>query len=57
MLKILIFEEVMPLSVFTDLQGHLPGFKKIAGGTLHKKVVTLEVKQLEPSNFAIMCPI
>ena len=55
--KILIFEEVMSFSIFTNLQGHWPGFTKIVVGTFQKKAVTFEVKQLEPSNFAILCLI
>ena len=55
--KILIFEEVMSFSIFTNLQGHWPGFTKIVVGTFQKKPVTLEVIELEPSNFAILCLI
>ena len=53
----LIFEEVTSFSVFTDLQGHYPGFTKIAVGTFQKKAVTFEVKQLEPSDLAILCVV
>ena len=55
--KILIFEEVMSFFIFTNLQGHWPGFTKIVVGTFQKKPVTLEVIELEPSNFAILCLI
>ena len=36
---------------------HWPGFTKIAVKTFQEKVATFEVKQLEPSNFAILCRI
>ena len=42
--KTFIFEEVMLFPVFTDLQGHLPGFTKIVVGPFHEKAVTFEVK-------------
>ena len=51
--KILIFEEVTPLSVFTDLPGHWPRFTKIAVGTFQKKSLTFEVKLLESSHLPL----
>ena len=47
----------MSFSVFTDLQGHWPGFTKIVVGIFHRKAVTFEVMKLQPSNFAISCLI
>ena len=55
--QILIFEEVMSFSIFTNLQGHWPGFTKVVVGTFQKKAVTLKVIELDPSNFAILCLI
>ena len=55
--KAVIFEEVMSFSIFTNLQGHWPGFTKMVVGTLQKKAVIFEGIELEPSNFAILCLI
>ena len=55
--KILIFEDVMSFSIFTNLQGHWPGFTKLVVGTFQKKAVTFEGIKLEPLNFAILCLI
>ena len=38
----------MSFSVFTALQGHLPGFTKILVGTFQKTAVAFQVMQLEP---------
>ena len=53
--KMLLFEEVMSFSDFTDVQGRWPGFTKIVVGSLQRKAVTFEVMESEPSNFAIRC--
>ena len=51
----LIFEEVMSFSDFTDVQGRWPGFTKIVVGSLQIKGLTFEVMELDPSNFAMLC--
>ena len=47
--------EVVPFSVFTNVQGHWSGFTKILAGTFQEKGVTFEEKLLEPSNCTILC--